>query len=112
MFARIARFEGGSPDVIDREVDRLRRDIEAARAGNADTVTARLSSVVDRVVMLVDRENAAATTIVFCETEDKLREADRILDSMSPATGEGRRVSRDLFEVAIDDSPGAARKAA
>ena len=34
MYARIARFEGGSPEVIDREVDRLRRDIEAARAGS------------------------------------------------------------------------------
>ncbi len=112
MYARMARFEGGSPDVIDREVDRLRRDIEAARAGTADTVTARLSSVVDRVVVLVDRENAASTMIVFCETEDKLHEADRILDSMSPESGEGRRVSRDLFEVAVDDSPSAERKAA
>ena len=62
--------------------------------------------------MLVDRENAAATMIVFCETEDKLHEADRILDSMSPESGEGRRVSRDLFEVAVDDSPSAERKAA
>ncbi len=113
MYARIARFEGGSPEVIEREVDRLRREIAAAKAGTAtDSSVTALGRVVDRVVMLVDRENGTAANIIFCETEEKLHEADRILDGMSPQSGEGRRVSRELCEVALDESPGVSRKAA
>jgi len=113
MYARIAHFEGGSPEIIDREVDRLRRDIAAVQTGTAtDPSTLALSRVVDRVIMLVDRENAALTTIVFCDSEEKLHEADRILQEMSPQSGEGRRVARDLYEVALDEAPRAQRRAA
>ena len=113
MFARIARFEGGSPEVIERVVDDIRRDIAATQTGSAaDPSMLSLSRVVDRVVMLVDRENAAAATIVFCDTEEKLHEADRILDSMSPESGEGRRASRDMFEVVVDEPLKAQQKAA
>ena len=113
MFARIAHFEGGSPEVIERQVERLRRDLSATQRGAAtDPQTVALSRVVDRVVMLVDRANAASTTIVFCDTEEKLHEADRILQEMSPQAGEGRRVTRDLYEVALDEAPRAQRRAA
>lgn len=113
MYARFARFEGGSPETIERETDRLRRDMAAAQSGGqTDPSIAALSRVVDRVMMLVDRENAATATIVFCETKEKLREADRILQDMSPQSGYGRRASRDLFEVALDESPRAQKKAA
>jgi len=113
MFARIARFEGGSPEVIERQVDGLRRDLDAAKSGApVDPSVTGLSNIVDRVLMLVDRDSGVSTMIVFCDTIDKLREADRILDSMSPETGAGKRVSRDLCEVAVDASPGAARRAA
>jgi hypothetical protein len=113
MYARITRFEGGSSEIIDREVARLRRDIEEVQNGvSTDPSVIALSRVVDRVVLLVDRENAASATIVFCESAEKLRKADRIMQEMSPQTGEGRRVTRDLFEVALDEAPRAQRKAA
>ena len=113
MYARIAHFEGGSLEVMDREVDRLRRDIADVQQGvAADPAILALSRVVDRIVVLVDRANAATVTIVFCDTEEKLHEADRILQDMSPQTGEGRRVARDLFEVALDEAPRIQRKAA
>ena len=113
MYARIARFEGGSPEIIEREVDHLRRDIAATQTGSAtDPSMLALSRVVDRVVMMVDRENDSAATIVYCDSGEKLREADRILDSMSPQSGEGRRASRDLFEVVLDESLKAQQKAA
>ena len=113
MYARIARFEGGSPETIQRETDRLRRDLAAVRAGEAtDSSIAALSRVVDRVLMLVDRENATTTTIVFCETHEKLLEADRLLQQMSPQGGYGQRASRELFEVALDESPNAQKRAA
>jgi hypothetical protein len=113
MFARIAHFEGGSPEVVEREVERLRHDITDMQRGVAtDPAALALSRVVDRVVMLVDRANAASTTIVFCDSEEKLHEADRILQEMSPQAGEGRRVARDLYEVALDEAPRAQRRAA
>jgi len=113
MFARIARFEGGSPEVIERETERMRRDIAAAQTGGAtDPTMLALSRVVDRVVMLVDHDSAAGAMIVYCDSEEKLREADRILDSMSPQSGEGHRISRELFEVVLDESPRSQQRAA
>lgn len=112
MYARIARFEGGAAETFQREGDRLRRDIAATRAGSGDPSMAKLSGVVDRVLMLVDHENGTATTIVLCETEEKLREADRLLNAMSPQSGEGRRTAVERYEVVADEYPSAAIKAA
>jgi hypothetical protein len=113
MYARIARFEGGSSEIIERAADRLRQDLAASKAGiPTDASTAALSRVVDRVLMLVDREKGSSATIVFCETEEKLREADHILQGMSPPSGEGLRTSLEMFEVALDESPSLARRAA
>jgi len=113
MYARIARFEAGSPDVIEAEIGRLRRDIEALKAGReTDSTLARLGRLSDRVVMLADRSAGKAATIIFCKTEDQLREVDLIMQGMSPQTGEGRRASYDLYEVVIDESPAGAVEAA
>lgn len=112
MYARIARFEGGTPEVVERQVELLRRDVAAARDGTStNPSTIALSGVVERVLMLVDRENAAATTIVFCDTRKDLLEADRILREM-PAPGQSGRTSVDMYEVAVDESPRAHPKAA
>jgi hypothetical protein len=113
MYARIARFEGGSPEVVRAEADRVRRGIhELKSGGGGDPTTADLSRLVDRFVMLADSETGAGATVVFCETEDQLREVDRIMQDMSPQTGEGRRVSYDLYEVVLDESPAEAANAA
>ena len=113
MYARVAHFEGGTPEVIEHQVDVLSRDIAAAREGTAtNPSTIALSRVVDRVVMLVDRENVSAVTIVYCDSHDDLLEADRILRSMSAPGARGRRTSVDMYEVAFDDSPRAQKKAA
>ena len=111
MYARIARFEGGS-EIFQHEAERLHRDIDATKAGRGDPSMAALSRVVDRVLMLADRETGVATTIVFCETKEQLCEADRLLDAMSPQSGEGRRTAVERYEVIADESPSAAIKAA
>ncbi len=112
MYARIARFEGGAAETFRSEADRLSRDLSATKAGSGNPAMAELSRAVDRVLMLVDRENGTATTIVFCETEEKLREADRLLDAMSPQGSVGRRTAVERYEVVADESPSAAIKAA
>jgi hypothetical protein len=113
MYARVAHFEGGTPEVIERQVELLHADVAAAREGtSSNPSTLALSGVIDRVVMLVDRENAAATTIVFCDSREDLLEADRILRGMSAPGDIGARTSVDMYEVAVDDSPRAQKKAA
>ena len=42
--------------------------------------------------------------IAFCDTEEDLRKADRIFDSMTPRSDTGRRVSVDLYEVTLDET--------
>ena len=104
MYVRIARFEGGDPDEIDAECALMRDGIDALRRGETTReLPARLAEVTDRVEMLVDRHNGAVAVCVYCETAAKACEADAILASMSPDNkGWGRRVSSDIYEVAMD----------
>ena len=108
MYVRIARFEGGDPEEIDAAGALMRDGIEALRRGDATTeLPARLAQVTSRVEMLVDRHNGAVAVCVYCDTAADAREADAILAEMSPANkGWGRRVSSDIYEIAMDVSTG------
>ena len=104
MYVRIARFEGGSVPEIDAEGVRIRRDIEAFRRGEGGgEVPSELTGLIDRIEMLVDRERGSVAMCVYCDTQEKLREADRIMNEMSPTSeGWGKRVSVDTYELAFD----------
>jgi hypothetical protein len=102
MFVRMARFEGADAAGIDAELDSMRQQL-----GDAAGLPPGLRAV-KRVVVLADRDAGTAVDLTFCETEDDLRAADDALDAMSPVSGgSGRRVSVELFEVALDTVPGA-----
>jgi hypothetical protein len=104
VFARIARFQGGSGTDIEAETKDMRKDIEAFRRGEEGTYMPELSRVVSRLEILADRQKGTVAAIVYCETEAQLREADRILDSMSPRNADwGKRVSVDTYEVVLDE---------
>jgi hypothetical protein len=113
MFVRIARFEGGTTAQIEEEGARIRRDLEASRRGEpGPEVPSELARLASRLEMLVDRERGAVAVLVYAETEDQVREIDRIMDGMSPSSGGwGKRVSADLFEVFLDEAPGRAQAA-
>jgi hypothetical protein len=113
MFVRISRFEGGDPDEMQAEGALLRDGIAALRRGEATReIPARLAEVTDRVEMLVDRRNGAIAVCVYCATEDLVREADRILSEMSPASKAwGTRVSAEIYEVALDEETAVAARA-
>jgi hypothetical protein len=50
--------------------------------------------------------------LVYAETEDQVREIDRIMDAMSPSSdGWGKRVSSEVYEVFVDEAPGIAKAA-
>ncbi len=113
MYVRIARFEGGTIAQIEEEGARIRRDIEAARRGEpGPEVPSELALLASRFEMLVDRDRGAVAVLVYAETEDQVREIDRIMDGMSPSSGGwGKRVSAELFEVFFDEAPGLAQAA-
>ena len=113
MFVRIARFEGGNTAQIEEEGARIRRDLEAARRGEeGPEIPSELALLATRFEMLVDRERGAAVVLVYAETEEQARQIDRIMDGMSPSSGEwGRRVSAEVYEVYLDEAPGLASAA-
>ena len=108
MYARIARFEGGDPAVIEQQITEMRSQLESAKAGEmpaeAPEEARTLMETVTRVLQFVDRETATQVGIIFCETEDEMRRAHDALNRMSPGEGGGRRTGVDIFEVAIDQS--------
>lgn len=104
MYARIARFEGGKGADIDAEIKDMRKDIEAFRRGERGAYSPDLTSTISRLEVFADRSSGNAAVVVYCETEAQLREADRILDSMSPRNADwGKRVSADTYEVVLDE---------
>ncbi len=113
MFVRIARFEGGSAAQIEEEGARIRADLETARRGeDSSEVPSELALLASRFEMLVDRERGAVAMLVYAETEEQAREIDRIMDGMSPSSGQwGHRVSAEVYEVYLDEAPGLAQAA-
>jgi hypothetical protein len=104
MYARIARFEGGSGADVDAEVRDMRKDIEAYRRGETGTYAPDLTRLVNRLEVFADKPSGKVAVVVYCESEDQLRQADRLLDSMSPRNADwGKRVSVDTYEVVLDE---------
>lgn len=113
MFVRIARFEGGRADAIVREAERLREDLGTLRGGGTmPSMPSELVHNVSRMEVAVDREHGAVTMSVYSETRDQIRTADRLLESMSPGEGWGRRVSVGVYEILLDEQPGVREQAA
>jgi hypothetical protein len=103
MYARIARFTGGSGRSIDAEVESLRRDL---RSGSTSPGSApqELMSLVTKMTMMADRETGESAMIVFCDSEEDVRKADAILEGMSPQDpGTGGRSSVKVYEVLLDE---------
>lgn len=108
MYARVARFEGLDASRIDEGAAERKRQMEAARSGSvpagAPEQVATLMQTVKRVVELVDREQGTMLAIMFTGTEEDMARADAALNAMSPTEGEGRRTSKDVYEVVLDES--------
>jgi hypothetical protein len=113
MYVRMARFEGGSLHDVMAETDLIRKGVEAVKRGESgDYMPDDLARVTSRIEMMVNRENASVAVLVYCETIQQAAEADRILSGMSPRSGDmGRRVSADVYEVAVDEPIGMERAA-
>lgn len=104
MYVRTARFEGGDLEAIDAEIALLHKSIAGwARHGAEKEIPSRLAELAHRIEVMVDRQRGSITMSVHCDSEEDAREADAILRSMSPTNeGWGKRVSADVYEVALD----------
>lgn len=109
MYARIAHFTGIAPGRIDEQVAEMRRQSEAARAGDVpDDMTPEVKTLMDtvtRFLYVVDREQGTGVGISFTETEDDMRRADAAMNGMSPGDEDGRRTGpAEIYEVVLDES--------
>lgn len=94
MYARVARWEGASPEALDQSAAGIR---ENAESGAPEGLPAK------KLILLQDKEGGRSIAITLFETEDDYREGDATLDSMSPpGDGMGQRVGVDKYEVAIE----------
>jgi hypothetical protein len=100
VYARIAKFEGVDPERYDAMRERIETEIDSPPPGLEG---------VREVLMLVDRESGTGLGLTFYESEDDLRRGDDALNAMTPNQGGGRRTDREIYEVALRATPGAAR---
>ena len=114
MYARVARFEGGDPAALDREIDQMREQIRsgmsdesieeaAAQPGGPSAEQMKwMRDAIKKMVVLVDPDKGGSAMVVFTETEEDIRRVDEMFNQMSPGDEGGKRQSADVYEVAID----------
>ena len=86
MYARIARFEGGDLAALDEETKRSAATSRPPKRGEPGSEhSEELVKSVSRLLALVDRKSGKGAVIALCDTEEDLRKADRIFDSMTPS---------------------------
>lgn len=94
MYARVARWEGASAEMLKRSAEEIRADAES---GPPEGLPAK------GLWLLHDYEGGRAIAISLFESEDDYRQGDEKLNSMSPpGEGMGTRVSVDKYEVALE----------
>ena len=115
MFARVTRFEGSDPAVLERETEGMRTEMERGPTEESIDQMAeqvkgrfergeveRLLRSIKRTLLLTDATKGSSAMVVFCDTEEDVRRIDELFDAMSPGEGGGKRQSADIYEVAID----------
>ena len=112
MYARLVRFEGADPAVLEGQIEGMRQQLQSD--SNEDTTgqldegqVEMLRRTIKRVLLLADRDKGSSAMVVFTESEEEIRRIDELFNQMSPPDdGGGKRQSVDIYEVAIDESSG------
>ena len=95
MYVRIARFEGGDLADADQAVARVRQQMQGERPPGLEGAR--------RLLMLIDTHYGRGMGVTFFESEEDLRRGDEALNAMTPQ-GDARRVSVEMYEVALDQA--------
>ncbi len=93
MYARVARWDGGDGEAIRRASEQIRGE---ASSGPPEGVAAK------GLVMLIDPDGGRSMAISLFETEEDLRKADAIFNTMSPGEDIGTRAAVEAYEVVVD----------
>jgi hypothetical protein len=96
MYARVAKFEHGDAEALDRAIGEISGNAES---GPPEGVPAT------GFLLLADRENAQTYAIGFFDTEEDLKTGDAALSAMTPPGDMGTRSSVSLCEVALKLEP-------
>jgi hypothetical protein len=93
MYARVAKWEGGSADAIRESIERIQ---ENSQSGPPEGVPST------GFTFLADPAAGRVIAIGMFETEEDLRQGSAALEQMSPPVDMGTRVSVETYEVAAD----------
>ena len=94
MYARVVRWEGADGEALRRSAAET-----GERAGSGPPEGLPASSF----RMLINPDEGRALGIVLFDTEEDLAKGHEVLEQMSPpGEGLGRRVSVEMYEVAVD----------
>ncbi len=93
MYARVARFEGAEGQALRDSAERMK-----SQTGPPPGVPGK------GFLLLIDPDNGRSLAIGFFDTEEDLRTGDAALNAMNPdlSEGDGKRISVESYEVAID----------
>ncbi len=92
MYARVVRWEDSKAEAVRDTVARI-----AAQPDPPEGVPAK------GIMFLTDPEGGRVTAITLFDSEQDRQQGHEVLESMSPpGEGMGRRVSVEMYEVAID----------
>jgi hypothetical protein len=114
MYARLVRFEGAEPTVLETQLEEMRQQIQSGMSGETQSDTTgqldqdqmeSLRKLIKGVLVMADRDKGSSAMVAFTETEDEMRQLDEMFNQMSPGEGGGKRQSVDIYEVAIDQHP-------
>jgi hypothetical protein len=93
MFARITRYEGGSPDAIDQELERKKRVLPTAPGQTEGMMGA---------IFCADRGSGTLLAISLWEDEEALRASEEMAGKLrAEVTAEGETASVEHYEVAF-----------
>jgi hypothetical protein len=94
MYARVAKWEGGSGDAMRASAEEIN---SRSSSGPPEGVPAK------GLLLLIDPDNGRGLTISLFDTEEDYRKGDETLNSMSPPNdGMGKRGPVEKYEVAVD----------
>ena len=93
MFARMTRYEGGSPEAVD-EALQVKRKVLPTEPGQTEGMSG--------AIFLVDRSAGTIVTVSLWESEDAMEAGeDKAKELRDEATGEGETSSVEHYEVAL-----------
>ena len=90
MYARVVRFTDVSPE----RIEQIAKQVEEAGGPPPGVDSTGMQ-------LLVDEEQGTAVFIGYFDSEEKLREGSRVLESMDAGDTPGTRASADTCEVKL-----------